>query len=183
MRFPDLDRLRLPCLFEGIVPGKLHADGRRYLPLLLLRLPAESEADGLLLGVVDRHHRVDPALEGQYGSARLVCALSVLRLQEGAGSYGLVGESEVEQGRASLSPLIRGRVAEVYTWERQHEQLPYETLYTELLVDVGVGTLGVRTSFTAADLAGVPGKTSLAVGDWIEMARSRIDILGFLPEG
>jgi hypothetical protein len=63
MHFPLFDQLDLPARFSGVVPGKLHPDGRRYLPLITLTL-SSAPGDGVTmsefqLGVVDRHHRVD----------------------------------------------------------------------------------------------------------------------------
>ncbi len=59
--------------------------------------------------------------------------------------------------------------------------LPYETLFTELLLDVGDGIVGVRTSLTADDMASKIGAAELEPGDWLAVARSRIDILDFEP--
>lgn len=175
MRFPLSEQLKLPCTFEGFVPGQLHPDGRRYLPLIVLR-PAGAPAP---IGVVDRHHRVDPALEGREGAAKLVFLLSSVRLQAGAPRQGLVAEPGLAPGRASTVPTAYGRVLAVPAWEAEREHLPYEALYTELLLDVGAGVIGVRTSVTAASLAETIGKPQIEPGDWIEVGRSRIDILGF----
>src|SRR5262245_47179042 len=102
MRFPATNQLALPCRFERLVPGKLHADGRRYLPLILLRLPEPPAGAPAvpLLGVVDRHHVVDLALEGRDGVARLVFLLSNVRLQEPP-RQGLEAEADLAEGRAS----------------------------------------------------------------------------------
>ncbi|HNP73099.1 MAG TPA: hypothetical protein PKK15_18440 [Kouleothrix sp.] len=175
MRFPQSDKLGLTCVFEGLVPGQLHPDGRRYLPLIVLR-PAGAPAP---IGVVDRHHRVDPALEGREGVAKLVFLLSSVRLQEGRPRQGLAAEEGLAPGRASTVPTAYGRVLAVPAWEAEREHLPYEALYTELLLDIGVGVIGVRTSVTAASLAETIGKSQLEPGDWIEVRRSRIDILSF----
>ena len=180
MRFPLLEKLDLPCVFEGVVPGKLHSDGRRYLPQILLRPTGSADhfPAGLLLSVVDRHHRVDQGAVGCHGRARLVCALSALRLQPSPPRQGLVPE-EGWHGGASVNPRILGRVVEVAAWEATGAELPYEALYTELTLDIGLGTVGLRTSLTAEDLAGAIGKARLEPGDYVELARSRIDILGF----
>jgi hypothetical protein len=174
MRFPHIEQLSLPCVFERFVPGKQHADGRRYLPLIVLGL-----APALSLGIVDRHHVVDPALEGRAGVARLVFLLSAVRLQEGEPRQGLEAEAGLASGRASTAPEAYGRVVAVPSWEAEQAHLPYQALYTELLLDIGAGVVGVRTSVTAASLAEAIGKPRIEPGDWIEVHRSRIDILAF----
>jgi hypothetical protein len=186
MRFPSSDQLVLHCRFERFVPGKLHADGRRYLPLIVLRLPDARPAGVLTvpaLGVVDRHHLVAPALEGQNGIARLVFLLSNVRLEEPPTRQGLVAEEGLAEGRASSAPTAYGRVVAVPTWEAEQKHLPYESLYTELLLDIGLGVVGVRTNATAESLAERLGKSHIEPGDWIKVWRSRIDILGFVPLG
>jgi hypothetical protein len=181
MRFPLQDKLALPCVFERLIPGRPHPDGRRYLPLIVLRPSAAPE--GLLLGVVDRHHRVREEHVGLAGNARLVCALSALRLQAGSPRLGLEPEPGRQPGAPSLAPLVYGRVLEVAAWEAGAGALPYESLYTELLLDVGSGRIGLRTSLTADSLAAELGKAQLAAGDFVELTRSRIDILAFEPAG
>jgi hypothetical protein len=180
MRFPSLDQLGLRCRFERLVPGRLHPDGRRYLPLILLR---PSEAPGVAmaptLGVVDRHHVVDPALEGREGIARLVFLLSSVRLQQPPPRRGLVAEDGPDEGPLSTAPVAYGQVVAVPTWEAEQQHLPYESLYTELLLDIGAGVVGVRTNATAASLAEHLGKPRIEPGDWLRVWRSRIDILGF----
>ena len=182
MRFPLSERLALPCVFERFVPGQLHPDGRRYLPLIVLR-PTQAGANGAhstpALGVVDRHHVVAADLAGSSGTARLVFLLSNVRLQDGAPQQGLVAEANLADGRASTMPTAYGRVIAVPSWEAEREHLPYESLYTELLLDIGIGVIGVRTSVTAASLAEAIGKPRVEAGDWLEVRRSRIDILGF----
>jgi len=89
-----------------------------------------------ILGVVDRHHVVDPALEGRAGIARLVFLLSGVRLQEPP-REGLVAEDGLAAERASIAPTAYGRVVAVPSWEAEREHLPYESLYTELLLDIG----------------------------------------------
>lgn len=198
MRFPQSEQLSLPCTFAQLVPGRQHPDGRRYLPLIVLRLadalPVDSHPAVAALGVVDRHHVVDLALEGRAGVARLVFLLSGVRLQagqphfhtvppepaEGSGfRQGLVAEEGLTAGRASTAPTAYGRVVAVPAWEAEREHLPYESLYTELLLDIGVGIIGVRTSVTAASLAETIGKSQIEPGDWLEVRRSRVDILAF----
>ena len=193
MHFPHLDQLDLPCVFERLVPGRLHPDGRRYLPLILLRLTAASAGapapspggppitrlTGVAtLGVVDRHHVVEPALEGRAGSARLVFLLSSVRFQEPPLRQGFADEDQ-GAGWASMVPAAYGRVVAVLTWEAGQAHLPYESLYTELLLDVGFGVVGVRTSATADSLAASLGKPRIEPGDWLRVSRSRVDILGF----
>jgi hypothetical protein len=185
VRFPLLSSLSLPCVFEELVPGKLHPDGRRYLPLIVLR-PSQAPAGGvtpagLRLGVVDRHHRVDEAYVGRAGVARLVCALSALRLQGQPHRAGLQPEAGWAAGRPSSAPTIYGRVGEVAAWEEGGGQLPYQTLYAELSIDIGLGTVGLRTSVTADDMAAAIGAARVRPGDWVELRRSRIDILAFSP--
>jgi hypothetical protein len=45
MRFPSSEQLNLPCTFAQLVPGRQHPDGRRYLPLIVLRLPDARPVD------------------------------------------------------------------------------------------------------------------------------------------
>ena len=182
MRFPLREQLALPCVFERLVPGRQHPDGRRYLPLIVLRPLAPGAPDGLLLGVVDRHHRVAEGLLGAAGSARLVCALSTLRLQDGPPRRGLEPEPGRQGDGPSLAPVVYGRVLEVAAWETGAGALPYERVYAELLLDIGVGRVGVRTNLTAGSLAAELGKAQLEPGDDVVLARSRIDILAFEPE-
>jgi hypothetical protein len=190
MRFPLIDQLNLPCTFAQLVPGKQHPDGRRYLPLIVLQLadaqPVDDRPAVAALGVVDRHHVVDLALEGRTGVARLVFLLSSVRLQAGQPPFqasgfrqGLVAEAGLPEGRASTAPIAYGRVVAVPSWEAEREHLPYESLYTELLLDIGAGVIGVRTSLTAASLAETIGKQQIEPGDWLEVRRSRVDILAF----
>ena len=190
MRFPSSEQLNLPCTFAQFVPGRQHPDGRRYLPLIVLRLadarPVDSHPAVAALGVVDRHHVVDLALEGRAGVARLVFLLSSVRLQAGQPTFhspgfrqGLVAEEGLTAGRASTAPTAYGRVVAVPAWEAEREHLPYESLYTELLLDIGVGIIGVRTSVTAASLAETIGRSQIEPGDWLEVRRSRIDMLAF----
>jgi hypothetical protein len=190
MRFTALDDVRLPCTFEQLVPGRLHPDGRRYLPMVVLRVtvPDDDPARAVLVGVVDRHHRVDEALVGRTGAARLIFLLSSVRVQSGR-RQGLFNEEGLPPGRPSTAPLALGRVVAVPAWETELEHLPYESLYTELVLDVGIGTVGVRTSATAASLAesiglrpaSASGTPRVEPGDWLEVRRSRIDILAFEP--
>ncbi|HEU5097623.1 MAG TPA: hypothetical protein VFU22_01170 [Roseiflexaceae bacterium] len=183
MRFPSNEQLNLPCTFERLVPGRQHPDGRRYLPLIVLRLndapPIEGQPVVTALGVVDRHHVVDAGLEGRAGVARLVFLLSVVRLQASEPRQGLAAEPGLVEGRASMSPTAYGRVVAVPSWEAEREHLPYESLYAELLLDIGIGVVGLRTSVTAASLAESIGKPRIEPGDWLEVRRSRIDILAF----
>jgi hypothetical protein len=182
MRFAALDAVALPCVFDQFVPGRLHPDGRRYLPLIVLRLPAPDgdEQRVAQLGVVDRHHRVDERLVGSGGVARLVFLLSTVRVQGGR-RQGLFREPGADVGRASTAPLACGRAVAVPAWETETEHLPYEALYAELVLDIGIGTIGVRTSATAASLADTIGKPRVEPGDWLEVRRSRVDILAFEP--
>jgi hypothetical protein len=72
-------------------------------------------------------------------------------------------------------------VRAVAAWEQGGGQLPYETLYTEMAIDAGVGVVGLRTSITAADMASAIGTARAEPEDWVELRRSRIDILAFEP--
>jgi hypothetical protein len=173
-RFPLLERLAVPVTFDSYVPGNLHPDGRRYLPLLIFKL-----ASGVALGVVDRHHLVDPQLEGRSGIARLVFLLSSVELQPpGTTRQGIFAEP-FNRGGMTTAPEAYGRIVALPSWEVQRGHLPYDTLYTELLLDVGAGTVGVRTHVTASDLTAKLGKAEFAADDWIAVSRSRVDILGF----
>jgi hypothetical protein len=173
-RFPLLDQVALPVQFERYVPGKLHPDGRRYLPLLVLALP-----DGARIGVVDRHHVVAPELAGRVGVARLVFLLSDVTLQPPTVQrQGIIPEATTGE-RASTAPEVYGRVVDVPTWEIRRGNLPYDVVYMEVLLDVGVGVVGLRTNVTADDIASRIGAERLEPGDWIHVARSRVDILGF----
>lgn len=177
MKFTLASQLSLPCSIERIVPGALHADGRRYLPLIVLRLEHAPDNTVTQVAVVDRHHRVDPTHAGRRGSARLVFLLSQIRLLDRprAGLF----DPAASGGRASTMPEACGQVLAVPTWEQSAGHLPYETLYTELLLDIGAGVVGVRTSATAESLEQQLGAAQIAPGDWIKVTRSRIDILSF----
>jgi hypothetical protein len=180
MRFPDADKLALPCVFEQIVPGRLHPDGRRYLPLILLGLPPQTDLEGTrTLGIVDRHHVVDPALAGRKGVARLVFLLSSVHIQVPPFRQGLEDAAGFGAGGMSTAPVAYGQVVSIPTWEAERTHLPYEALHTELLLDIGIGVIGVRTSATATSLAESLGKPQLEPSDWLRVSRSRIDILGF----
>jgi hypothetical protein len=178
MRFPHAEQLKLPCTIEHIVPGQLHADGRRYLPLIVLGFSDNQPGTLTQLGVVDRHHRVDLTRVGQSGSARLVFLLSSVQILTSP-RIGLF-DTTLAPGRTSTMPTACGQVVEVLAWETDREHLPYETLYTELILDIGVGQIGVRTSSTAASLSEKIGKAQIEPGDWIQVDRSRIDVLDFV---
>lgn len=179
MRFPLLEHVALPVTFVRYVPGKPHPDGRRYLPLLVFQL-----ASGLQLGVTDRHHYVDPELAGRSGLARLVLLLGKIELQAaGAQRTGIFALPD-EHSAIVSAPEAYGGVVAVPSWERRREHLPYDSLYAEILLDVGDGIVGVRTSMTAADLAANVGATQVQPGDWLHVVRApRIDVLDFVPAG
>jgi hypothetical protein len=177
MIFPNATQLTLSCDFEQIVAGALHPDGRRYLPLLIFRLPRGTPESITTLGVVDRHHRIDTNLVGCHGTTRIVLLLSALRVLK-TPRTGFF-DPTLPEGRASTMPEVYGQVVSVPTWETGAGQLPYETLYTEFLLDVGIGIVGVRTSTTAISLNSQLGKQQIEPGDWVAVSRSRIDILGF----
>lgn len=174
-RFPHIDQLQLPATFVQYIPGRPHPDGRRYLPLLIFDIGAPA-----LLGVVDRHHRVDSTRTGARGSVRLVFLLSDVMLQAlGEQRQAIVPEPGLGT-RASTAPEAWGRVVGVPTWEEQRGQLQFESLYTELLLDIGLGVVGVRTATTADSLQAKLGKERIEAGDWLRVGRSRIDILEFV---
>lgn len=175
MRFPKIDHVALPVTFEEYVPGNLHTDGRRYLPLLLFR-----PARGPLLGVVDRHHYVDQTLAGQPGIVRLVFLLSTIRLQPPGQQRQAIEAARMPRGVATM-PDAYGRVREVLSWELERGHLPYDSLYAELILDVGGGTIGVRTHVTAQNMEQAIGAARVQPGDWLHVSRSRIDVLGFEP--
>lgn len=186
MHFPAAEQLALPCDFAQFVPGKPNHEGQRYLPLIVLRLPSPVDAAqrGVrLLGLVDRHHVVAPELEGQSGIARLVLLLSAIQVQGPPYQQGLRPEPRLPAGRLSIAPLVYGQVVQVVTWEVRRGHLPFETLYAELLLDVGIGVVGVRTSVTAAQLAEQIGTEQVLPGDWLAVRRSRIDVLAFQATG
>ncbi|MEI8308150.1 MAG: hypothetical protein WCF99_13905 [Chloroflexales bacterium] len=187
MRFPLINTIAIPCVFEQFVPGALHPDGRRYLPLIVLRptiapTPGTITPTNLRLGVVDRHHLVAEGDVGRVGVARLIFALSTLRLQQPPYYSGLEPEDERSPGRASLTPTLFGQVQAVAAWEPGGEYLPYKTLYTEMAIDTDVGVVGLRTTVTAENMAVAIGTERVLPGDWVELRHSRIDILAFEPE-
>ncbi len=187
MHFPHVHELRLACVCARVIPGKLHPDGRRYLPTVVLRLTQAMDSqtsdhqtsDDLMFGVVDRHHRLPADAVGRAGHAQIVAALSAVRLQTPPYRRGFVPEAGWQPGAISMAPQIFAQVRQVFAWEIEAGNLPYAALYTELLLDVGQGTIGLRTSITAPDLAATLGTERLAPGDWVILDRSRIDLLGF----
>jgi hypothetical protein len=172
MHFPLHDHLNLPCVIEQIVPGKPHPDGRRYLPQILLR-PYGTD---MLIGVVDRHHRVAAASSGQAGQARLVCAMGAVRAQTPPYRLGLE-HGPGWRGGACFDPHILGRVHSIATWEPAGGPLAQATVYSELSLDLGMGLVGLRANLDPAALTA----TTLAPGDYLELTHARIDILSFTP--
>lgn len=183
MRFPLADQLAVPCHFERLIPGQLHPDGRRYLPLIILRplVPEAKLPPDFRLAVVDRHHRVREADQGRNGSAQLVFALGALRAQTPPYQHGLLVEAGAHPAR-SETPTALGQVLAISAWEEGGGALPYRTLYAELTLDLGMGVIGVRTNLTAPDLAVALGVPRLEVGAYARLTQARIDILGFVPE-
>ena len=173
MRFPALEQVALPATLVALNPGRLHRDGARYLPLVVLRL-----ADGTQLGVVDRHHRVDPDAVGKAGLARLIFQLSRIQLQPPGQQRRGIAVPPDERHGISVMPAAFGQIVSVLTWE-QHRKLGYASLYTELLIDIGAGTVGLRTTVAGASLTEAIGSEQLQAADWIELANSRIDMLAF----
>jgi len=176
MRFPEVQSVALPATFVEFRPGRLHPSGMRYLPLIVLRL-----ADGVMLGVVDRHHRVEAADVGQAGTARLIFQLSLIQEQPPGQQVAAITPGAHERGEFSIEPLVFGQIAALHTWE-QHRKLGYESVYTEMLLQVGPGTVGLRTTITGDDLDEAIGANRLREGAWIKLENSRIDILEFAPE-
>lgn len=176
MRFGALTQLRLPCRFEEVIPGETHHDGRRYLPTLMLTPHTTSTVASPLtpLAIVDRHHVVDLAQHGHMGTAQLVCLLAPFMLQKNTTLHGFQ-----DVGSRVRVPQVYGQVTHVATWEVPHTPLPYESLYCEFVIDVGGGTVGVRTHLSAPTLAAKIGTAMLVPGDWVVVTRPRIDILGF----
>lgn len=184
MHFPHLERLSVPCVFERYQAGKLHPDGRRYLPLIILRLPASTGAAGtrpeFWLSIVDRHHRVAPQLAGRQGQARLIAALGSLACPAAGAARGLYAERVLAPGYASTMPNLQGCIEDVLNWEQQQSALAQATFYAELLVDIGYGTIGLRSSATTASLEASFGKSRLSAGDCLLLRRARLDILAFV---
>ena len=180
MRFAATDALDFRAAYAAYDVGELHTDGRRYLPTHWLASAAV--APGLAdwtgpvyrLPVVDRHHRVAEQAAGIAVSAQLVLLLSQFRVQDGPHRMGL----ERVAGGIAGAPLVHGKVTQVAVWEIPETPLPYESLYCEYVIDIGVGTVGVRTHATAVDLAMALGTRRLEVGEWVTVRRPRIDILG-----
>lgn len=176
MYFSAVAHLDLPCTFATFEPGELHPDGRRYLPTIGLSLAAGT-SHAYNLPVVDRHHQVDAQHVGHMGSALLVLLLCQFRVQTGATRQGLHATADGIPG----APRVYGRVTHVATWEVPETPLPYQSLYCEYVLDIGMGRVGVRTHATAPQLRQRLGTDQLCVGDWVEVWRPRIDILAFIP--
>jgi hypothetical protein len=165
MYFPLYNQLKLSCIVERIVPGQPHPDGRHYLPQILLR-PAGAD---ILLGVVDRHHRVAATAEGCVGVARLVCSMGVVRVQTPPYRLGM-GITADWRGGACFDPHIQGRVDRIAVWEPAGKALAKATVYSELSLDLGLGLVGLRANLEPV---------ALAPGDYLDLTRTRIDILSF----
>lgn len=184
MRFSVLSQLHLRCRYEQFIPGALHPDGRRYLPQLIMT-PLDAGPDtapDTKLWLVDRHHRVDPELAGKVIIARLLCALSTVQLQNPPFRAGFTSLTSITPATPLSEPIVYGRVAAILTWEVEREHLPFETLYTELVIALAdEATIGLRTTLSAPRIADLIGRDHLALGDWIEVRRSRIDILALEP--
>lgn len=179
MRFTAIADVRMPALFRGVTPGQQHHDGRRYLPILhfIPQLAMQVPTPMQTLAVVDRHHLVDPQLVGQYGMVQLVLLLAPFALQTLPYQQGF---SDV--GSPAHVPHVYGQVTHVATWEIPETPLPYQSLYCEFVLDVGGGTVGVRTHVSATRLADRIGTPMLAPGDWVMIPRPRIDVLGFVRQ-
>lgn len=177
MYFSAAAHLHLPCRFTSFTPGEIHNDGRRYLPTIGLSL-GEGTHHAYHLPVVDRHHQVNEQHAGLSGSALLVLLLCQFRLQNEAPRQEIRATADGIPG----APRVYGRVTHVATWEVPETPLPYQSLYCEYVLDIGIGTVGVRTHATAPQLRQRLGTDMLDVGDWVEVWRPRIDILGFIPQ-
>ncbi|MFZ9858501.1 MAG: hypothetical protein ACO3F2_09265 [Roseiflexaceae bacterium] len=177
MIFSATNHLNLPCHFASFTPGEVHNDGRRYLPTIGLSL-AEGTQQAYHLPVVDRHHQVNEAHVGLQGNALLVMLLCQFRLQTSTPRQGLLATADGIPG----APRVYGHVTHVATWEIPETPLPYQSLYCEFVIDIGMGTVGVRTHATAPQLRQRLGTDTLNVGDWVEIWRPRIDILAFQPK-
>jgi len=179
MRFAAIEALDFQATYAAYEMGELHTDGRRYLPTHWLAsdavAPARADWTGpaYRLPVVDRHHRVAEQTVGTAISAQLVLLLSQFRVQDSAHRMGF----EAVAGGIAGAPLVHGRVTHVAVWEVPETPLPYESLYCEYVIDVGAGTVGVRTHATAVDLAQALGTRRLEVGEWVTVRRPRIDML------
>jgi hypothetical protein len=180
MRFAAIDALDFRAVYAAYDVGDLHTDGRRYLPTHWLASAAVDPCHADWVGpvyrlpVVDRHHRVAEHAAGVAVSAQLVLLLSQFRVQDGPHRMGF----ERVAGGIAGAPLVHGKVSMVAVWEIPATPLPYESLYCEYVIDIGVGTVGVRTHATAVDLAMALGTRRLEVGEWVTVRRPRIDILG-----
>lgn len=177
MRFPALAALALPCRFNRWQPGVRTADGRLVLPTIVFDLPAG--AGIRQIGVVDRHHLVERPAPDTKGIARLVFLLGQFRVQAGTHRHGF---DDADSPHYSTAPAAFGQVTQVLSWDVQRGNLPYESLYTELVLDIGVGTIGVRTHATAPSLVAQIGRDPVSTGDWLALSPSRIDILAFVPD-
>jgi len=173
MHFPLTEQLGIVCRFEQQIPGQLHPDGRRYLPQILLR-PTRG---GILLAIVDRHHRVTLTDEGTIGRARLVASLGSVRRQRPPYRLGILPES-ASHGGITFMPTLLGQVHEVATLEESSALLASPSTYVELSLNIGVGVIGLRTNLTATDFP----DGSLAPATFLELVRTRIDILEFTPQ-
>lgn len=180
MRFAAIEALEFCAEYTSYEMGELHTDGRRYLPthwlgsVAVAATRADWTGPAYRLPVVDRHHRVAEHPSGVPVCAQLVLLLSQFRVQEGATRMGF----EAHVGGIAGAPLVHGRVTQVAVWEVPVTPLPYESLYCEYVIEVGAGTVGVRTHATAVDLAAALGTRRLEVGEWVTVRRPRIDILG-----
>jgi len=178
MRFTALTHVHLPCEFQQVIPGETYRDGRQYLPTLMLtpRIDAQVVNPLQTLAVVDRHHVVDTRMVGSTGMAQLVLLLSPFMIQRAPYLHGFA-----DVGSPAQVPRVYGQVTHVATWEMPQTPLPYQSLYCEFVIDVGGGTVGVRTHVSAPQLADKIGVSSIHAGDWVVIPRPRIDILGFTP--
>lgn len=177
MRFPLIEQLTVPCRLTQVVPGRVHSDGKRYLPLLMFEPHQQPQPQ---LALVDRHHKVDLHCEGQDGILQLIFLLSrIERLT--SPRKGLEDSQALAAQRPSSAPTVYGQVAQIATWEENQHALPYHSLFIELLLDIGIGHVGIRTHTTVTDIVAIFGKPRIEAGDWLKLARSRIDILAFKP--
>ena len=177
MRFPAANQLHFGCRFADLLPGRLHSDGRRYLPTLILAWPTHAQQP-LHLALVDRHHRVDLDLIGQQGHAQLIFALGELTRFVGTKpSEGLHPEAGWEQRGFSSNPTVIATIEELLDWEQDPTPLSNPMIYAEMLLRFGDARVGLRTSLSATDFP-----APLRTGEIIVLRNARLDILGFRVE-
>jgi hypothetical protein len=74
-------------------------------------------------------------------------------------------------------PTLLGQVHEVATMEASSALLSSPSTYVELSLNIGVGLIGLRTNLVTTDFP----SGSVVPGSFLELVRTRIDILEFVP--